>query len=97
MSAPIDIDILDDDDALAEALADAWIARAAEDPALRRLALRAAGLRPEPAEMTREELAAEHGVQPDTITRTGSDALLKLRHHPLALIALQSLLNPNPH
>ena len=95
MSAPIDIDIRDDD-ALAEALADAWIERAAEDPALRRLALEAVGLLPQ-TKPTMEDLAAKYGVKPDTLIRQSNDALLKLRHHPMALIALQSLLNPNPH
>jgi DNA-directed RNA polymerase sigma subunit (sigma70/sigma32) len=94
MSAPIDI--LDDDDALAEALADAWIEQAAENPVLRRAALEAVGLLPQ-TKPTLEDLAEKYGVKPDTLTRTGNDALLKLRHHPMALIALRALLNPNPH
>jgi DNA-directed RNA polymerase sigma subunit (sigma70/sigma32) len=80
-----------DDDSLAEALADAWIERAAVDANLRRLALRAAGLRPTPAEMTAEQLAADLGTSTRTLRRIEADALLKLRHHPLALLALRSL------
>ena len=71
-----------DDDALAEALADAWVARAATDPALRRLALRAAGLRKAPAEMTQDELARDHGTDRATLNRLALTALKKLRHSP---------------
>jgi hypothetical protein len=81
----------DDDDILAEALADAWIERASGDPALRRLALRAAGLAKEPAAMTTAELAAHHGITVRRIRQIEADALFKLRHHPLALLALKSL------
>lgn len=82
------------DDEIAEALADAWVERAASDPALRRLALRAAGLRPEPADMTASQLAHEHGVSRRTLRRIEQDALQKLRHHPLCLLALSALRPP---
>lgn len=72
----------DDDDALAEAIADAWVARAAADPALRRLALRAAGLRKEPSDMTTDELAREHGTDRHTLNRLATRALTKLRLSP---------------
>lgn len=72
----------DDDDALAEILADEWVARAANDPALRRLALRAAGLRKAPAAMTQDELAAEHGTDRAALNRLALHALKKLRHSP---------------
>lgn len=72
----------DEDDALAEALADAWVARAAADPALRRLALRAAGLRKEPADMTQEELAADWHTDRHTLNRLALHALQKLRLSP---------------
>lgn len=81
----------DDDDALAEAIADAWVARAHQDPALRRLALRAAGLAKTPAEMTPAELAHELAVTERRLRQIQQDALQKLRHHPLALLALRSL------
>ena len=71
-----------DDDALADALADAWVARAATDPALRRLALRAAGLTKAPADMTQEELATAHGTDRHTLNRLALHALNKLRHSP---------------
>jgi DNA-directed RNA polymerase sigma subunit (sigma70/sigma32) len=82
---------LHDDDSLAEALADAWIERAAVDANLRRLALRAAGLRKAPADMTTAELAAEHGITDRRLRQIHDDALLKLRHHPLCLLALHSI------
>jgi hypothetical protein len=71
-----------DDDALAEALADAWVAGAATDPALCSLALRAAGLRKAPAEMTQEELATRWGTDRHTLNRLALRALAKLRHSP---------------
>lgn len=71
-----------DDDALADALADAWVARAATDPALCRLALRAAGLAKEPADMTQDELATEHGTDRHTLNRLALHALAKLRLAP---------------
>lgn len=71
-----------DDDALAEALADSWVAGAAHDPRLCRLALRAAGLAKEPADMTQDELAAEHGTDRHTLNRLALHALNKLRHSP---------------
>jgi hypothetical protein len=70
------------DDALAEALADAWVERAAHDPALRRLALRAAGLAKEPADMTQEELAAEWHTDRHSLNRLALHALRKLRLSP---------------
>ena len=81
-----------DDDALAEAIADAWVERAMTDARLRRMALRAAGLLKEPADMTREELAREYGVTERSLRRTAEDALTKLRHHPAALSALRAIL-----
>lgn len=74
--------IIADDEALAEALADAWIERAASDPALCRLALRAAGLRKEPADMTQDELAQAHGTDRHALNRLALRALKKLRHTP---------------
>lgn len=71
-----------DDDALAEALADSWVAGAAHDPRLCRLALRAAGLAKEPADMTQDELAAEHGTDRHTLNRLALRALTKLRLAP---------------
>ena len=79
----------DSDDALAEALADAWVARAESDPALRRLALRAAGLRKEPADMTQEELAAEWHTDRNSLNRLALHALRKLRLSP-EISAIQS-------
>lgn len=72
----------DDDDALAEALADSWVAGAAHDPRLCRLALRAAGLAKEPADMTQDELAAEHGTDRRSLNRLALHALHKLRLAP---------------
>lgn len=85
-----------DDDALAEALADAWVERAMTDAALRRLALRAAGLAKPPAEMTRAELAREHGTSLRSLHRLETNVLTKLRHHPAAIAALRSLYPHNP-
>ena len=70
------------DDALAEALADAWVARAESDPALRRLALRAAGLSKEPADMTQDELASEWQTDRHALNRLALHALRKLRLSP---------------
>lgn len=81
---------LDDDDALADALADAWIERAATDPALRRLALRAAGLSKSPADMNRLELARDLGVSDRTLRRLESIALRKLALDPVTRLALQA-------
>ena len=50
----------DDDDALADALADAWVEQADSNPVIRREALRAAGLMPEPK--TLAELARQCGL-----------------------------------
>lgn len=72
----------DDDDAAAEALADAWVARAATDPALCRIALRAAGRLKAPAEMTQDELAAEYGTDRHTLNRIAARAIQKLRFSP---------------
>ena len=80
-----------DDDALAEALADAWVEKAMQDPVMRKLALRAAGLAKAPAEMTREELAREHGTSLRSLRRTEADALFKLRNHPATLSTLRAL------
>lgn len=55
----------DDDDVLSDELADAWIERAACNPAIRREALRAAGLLPQP--MTIAELALQCGVSKGTV------------------------------
>jgi hypothetical protein len=70
------------DDALAEALADAWVARAESEPALRRLALRAAGLSKEPADMTQDELAAAWHTDRHSLNRLALHALRKLRLSP---------------
>ena len=75
-------DHLSDDDALAEAMADEWIARAQSDPSIRRLALRAAGLAKEPADMTADELAREHGTDRHSLNRLALRALRKLRLSP---------------
>lgn len=50
----------DDDDALADALADAWVEQADSNPVIRREALRAAGLMPEPQSLA--ELARQCGI-----------------------------------
>jgi DNA-directed RNA polymerase sigma subunit (sigma70/sigma32) len=81
----------DDDDALAEAIADAWVERAMTDETLRRMALRAAGLLKHPADMSREELARHYGVSERSLRRTAEDALAKLRHHPAALAAMREI------
>lgn len=60
-------DLTPDDDALAETLADAWIAQAACNPVLRREALRAAGLLQKPEEMTVAELARQCGISEGTV------------------------------
>jgi hypothetical protein len=78
-----------DDDALAEALADAWVARAAVDPTLRRLALRAAGLAKEPADMTQDELAGEWHTDRHALNRLALHALQKLRLSP-EILSLKS-------
>ena len=57
-----------DDDALADALADAWIAQAACNPVILREALRAAGLLPDPEELTPAELARQCGVSEGTVS-----------------------------
>ncbi len=72
----------DEDDALAEALADAWVELAAHDASLRRLALRAAGLRKEPADMTQDELAAAWHTDRHSLNRLALHALRKLRLSP---------------
>ena len=72
-----------DDDALAEMLADAWVERAAHDPVLRRLALRAAGIRKAPSDMTSAELAHEHGTDRHALNRIALHALRKLRLSPM--------------
>jgi hypothetical protein len=56
----------DDDDALADALADAWIEQAAGNPIIRRAALRAAGLLREAD--TQSELARQCGISETTLT-----------------------------
>lgn len=72
----------DDDDALADALADAWIEAAATDIALRRAALRAVGLLKEPADMTLSELAREHGTDRHDLQRLALKTLSRLRYLP---------------
>jgi hypothetical protein len=67
---------------LAGELADAWVARAEIDPAIRRLALRAVGHLKDPADMTLEELAATHGTDRHTLNRIALKALRKLRFTP---------------
>lgn len=81
---------LDDDDALADALADAWVEAAATDPAMRRLALRAAGLSKAPADMDRPEFARSLGVSDRTLRRVEAVALRKLALNPAARLALQA-------
>jgi len=56
------------DDQLAEALADAWIEQAFRNPVMRREALRAAGLLPEPVQMTLAEISRQCGVSEGTIS-----------------------------
>jgi hypothetical protein len=75
-------DHLHDDDSLAEALADAWIERAMVDENLRRLALRAAGLAKEPADMTHEELARHHGTSRRSLLRIEANLLQRFRLDP---------------
>ena len=55
----------EDDDALADALADAWVDRAASDPVIRRAALRAAGLMREPD--SQSELARQCGLSESAV------------------------------
>lgn len=55
----------DEDDVLADALADAWVEQAARNPYLQREALRAVGLLDEPA--TVEELSRQCGLSEATI------------------------------
>lgn len=69
------------DEALAEALADALVERAATDPAILRLALRAAR-GTIPAEMTLDQLAAYHGTDRHALNRIATRALTKLRLSP---------------
>jgi hypothetical protein len=71
-----------DDDALADKLADAWIEQAANNPALRRAALRAVGLLKEPADMTVQELAEVHCANRHQLNRIAARALEKLRLSP---------------
>lgn len=56
---------LADDDALADALADAWVEAAATNPYHRREALRAAGLLQEPA--TVEDFSRQCGISEATV------------------------------
>jgi DNA-directed RNA polymerase specialized sigma24 family protein len=67
MPSPSTDPIHDDDDALAAALADAWIDEAACNPVKRREALRAAGLLPELEQMTFAELARLCGISEGTV------------------------------
>lgn len=71
-----------DDDTLAELIADAFVARAQVDPAIRRAALRAAGLIKAPADMTLDELARAHGTDRYALRRIAATALKRLRHSP---------------
>lgn len=71
-----------DDDTLAAALADAVVAGAAHDPALRRLALRAAGKLKHPCDCTADELAEQHGISRFALNRIAARALTKLRLSP---------------
>ena len=69
---PTTPDAADDDDALADALADAWVEAAALNPYHRREALRAAGLLRQPE--TVEELSRQCGLSEGAIkhiTRMG--------------------------
>jgi len=84
-------DHLYDDDSLAEALADAWIERAMVDENLRRLALRAAGLAKEPAEMSHEELARHLGTSRRSLLRIEADLLQRLRLDPKCLRILREM------
>lgn len=59
-----------DDDTLADALADAWIERAASDPVIRRAALRAAGLLQETT--TLPEIAQQCGLSESAARRVVS-------------------------
>ena len=56
----------DDDDALADALADAWIEQAAVNPVIRRAALRAAGLLAEPT--SQSDLARQCGLSESALS-----------------------------
>ena len=81
----------DDDDQLAEALADAWVERAAVDAGLRRLALRAAGLAKEPSEMSSEEMANHLGTSRRSLARLQADILRRLRLDPKTLRILREV------
>jgi hypothetical protein len=82
MPIPLTIDP-NDDDALSEALADAWVAAAANDPAILKAARRAAGLLKAPADMTLDELAREQGTDRHTLQRIARKAILRLRFSPM--------------
>jgi hypothetical protein len=71
-----------DDDALADALADAWVEAAATDPLILKAARRAAGLLKAPADMTLDELARSHGTDRFALNRIARRALARLRHSP---------------
>lgn len=73
---------LNDDDALSDALADAWVARAAHDPVLLKAAARAAGILKAPSDMTLDELARSQGTDRHTLNRIALRALQRLRHAP---------------
>ena len=70
------------DDELAELVADAWVERAMTDPAIRRAALRAAGLLRRPCEMKLDELAAVMGVTRQRLKQISDCALEKLARKP---------------
>ena len=82
MTAPATTPAPDDEEALAERLADLWVERALVDPAIRRAALRAVGLIKEPAEMTIEELADSQGTSRRTLNRIANRLLRKLKLNP---------------
>jgi DNA-directed RNA polymerase specialized sigma subunit len=86
----------DDDDKLAEAIADAWVERAAHDSNLRRIALIAAGKRQWPADMTTSELARHLGTSRRTISRIESDVIKRLRLDPKTLRILREIHPTNP-
>jgi DNA-directed RNA polymerase sigma subunit (sigma70/sigma32) len=67
----------DDDDVLAEALADAWIEQARTSPAIRREALRAVGLLNVPRSL--QAVADNLGISKSSVSQIQAIALAKAR------------------
>lgn len=86
----------EDDDQLANAIADAWVDLAARDSNLRRIALRAAGLAKEPADMTADEFASYLGTSRRSLGRIQDNILRRLRLDPKTLRILREIHPTNP-